>query len=72
MDYEGFFKERPDALRTEGRYRVFANIERRCGRFPRAFDHRIGDEVTVWSSRGCRAARQPLKDSKRAAAGLNP
>jgi 5-aminolevulinate synthase len=50
MDYEGFFKERLDALRTEGRYRVFADLERRCGRFPRAFDHRIGAEVTVWCS----------------------
>ena len=50
MDYEGFFKERLDALRAEGRYRVFADLERRCGRFPRAFDHRIGAEVTVWCS----------------------
>jgi len=50
MDYEGFFKERLDALRGEGRYRVFADLERRCGRFPRAFDHRIGAEVTVWCS----------------------
>jgi len=50
MDYEGFFKERLEALRTEGRYRVFADLERRCGHFPRAFDHRIGAEVTVWCS----------------------
>src|SRR4029077_11393459 len=50
MDYESFFKERLDALRAEGRYRVFADLERRCGRFPRAFDHRIGAEVTVWCS----------------------
>jgi 5-aminolevulinate synthase len=50
MDYEGFFNERLDALRAEGRYRVFADIERRCGRFPQAFDHRIGAEVTVWCS----------------------
>jgi len=50
MDYEGFFKDCLDALRAEGRYRVFADLERRCGRFPRAFDHRIGAEVTVWCS----------------------
>ena len=50
MDYGGFFKQRLDALRAEGRYRVFADLERRCGRFPRAYDHRIGAEVTVWCS----------------------
>ena len=50
MDYEGYFKQRLDAVRTEGRYRTFADLERRCGRFPRAFDHRIGAEVTVWCS----------------------
>jgi 5-aminolevulinate synthase len=50
MDYEGFFKQRLDSLRAEGRYRVFADLERRCGRFPRASDHRIGAEVTVWCS----------------------
>src|SRR5438874_2458033 len=50
MDYESFFKQRLDALRAEGRYRVFADLERRCGRFPRAYDHRIGAEVTVWCS----------------------
>jgi len=50
MDYEGFFRERLEALRAEGRYRVFADLERRCGRFPRALDHRIGEEVTVWCS----------------------
>ena len=50
MDYEGFFKQRLDSLRAEGRYRVFADLERRCGRFPRAFVHRIGAEVTVWCS----------------------
>jgi hypothetical protein len=48
MDYDGFFKQRLDALHAEGRYRMFADLERRCGRFPRAFDHRIGTEVTVW------------------------
>src|SRR5260370_2572095 len=50
MNYEGYSKERRGALHDEGRYRVFADLERRCGRFPRAFDHRIGAEVTVWCS----------------------
>ena len=50
MDYEAFFTRRLTALRSEGRYRVFADLERRCGSFPRAFDHRIGAEVTVWCS----------------------
>ena len=50
MDYEAFFQSRLDALREEGRYRVFADLERRCGGFPRAYDHRIGAEVTVWCS----------------------
>src|ERR1700675_2966865 len=50
MDYEAFFRKHLDVLRAEGRYRVFADIERRRGRFPRAFDHRIGAEVTVWCS----------------------
>jgi 5-aminolevulinate synthase len=50
MDYERYFKTRLDALRAEGRYRVFADLERRRGNFPRAFDHRIGAEVTVWCS----------------------
>src|SRR5438105_12239833 len=50
MDYEGFFRKRLDALHAEGRYRAFADLERRCGRFPGAYDHRIGAEVTVWCS----------------------
>ena len=50
MDFENFFKARVDALHAEGRYRIFADLERRCGGFPRAFDHRIGAEVTVWCS----------------------
>ena len=50
MDFDSFFKERLDALHSEGRYRIFADLERQCGRFPRAFDHGIGAEVTVWCS----------------------
>jgi len=50
MDFEGFFRERLDGLLAEDRYRVFADLERLAGRFPRALDHRSGHEVTVWCS----------------------
>jgi 5-aminolevulinate synthase len=52
MDYEAFFKTRLDELKREGRYRVFADLERQAGRFPRAMRHVNGvqSEVTVWCS----------------------
>ncbi len=50
MDYERYFRERLAALKAEGRYRVFADLERRCGNFPRAYHHRLGAEITVWCS----------------------
>lgn len=52
MDYETFFRKELDSLRKEGRYRVFADLERLAGRFPRALYHGEGGprEVTVWCS----------------------
>lgn len=52
MDFETFFRTELDGLRREGRYRVFADLERRAGRFPRATFHGAGGprEVTVWCS----------------------
>ena len=52
MDYEVFFRQQLDNLWREGRYRVFADLEREAGRFPRAMHHsRPGcAEVTVWCS----------------------
>ncbi len=50
MDYKAFFKNRLDALKAEGRYRVFTDLERRAGAFPRAHDHSRGGEITVWCS----------------------
>src|SRR5471032_3378590 len=49
-DYETCFRRHVDVLRAEGRYRVFANLQRHRGSFPRAYDHRTGDEITIWCS----------------------
>jgi 5-aminolevulinate synthase len=50
MNYEAFFQRKLSELRREGRYRIFADLERRVGYFPRAYDHRSGADVTVWCS----------------------
>ena len=52
MDYERFFSDRIAALRRDGRYRVFADLERRAGAFPAASRHAGGavEDVTVWCS----------------------
>ena len=52
MDYERFFADRIDDLKSEGRYRVFADLERQAGAFPKATSHTADgtDEVTVWCS----------------------
>lgn len=52
MNYEQFFGKQLDLLRREGRYRIFVDIERQAGSFPRATHHkkRGTAEVTVWCS----------------------
>lgn len=54
MDYEQFFRERLGSLKAEGRYRVFADMARLAGRFPKALWHERPDgparEVTIWCS----------------------
>ena len=52
MDYEVFFGKQLDGLRREGNYRVFADLERLAGAYPKAKRHgkRGVSEVTVWCS----------------------
>ncbi|MBL8672028.1 MAG: 5-aminolevulinate synthase [Alphaproteobacteria bacterium] len=52
MNYEAYFRRQIDGLHAEGRYRVFADLERHAGGFPRATHHRPDGpaEVTVWCS----------------------
>jgi 5-aminolevulinate synthase len=49
-DFQGFFDAHLETLRAEDRYRVFADLARRAGAFPRAFHHQLGEEVIVWCS----------------------
>jgi len=53
MDYESRFAASIAEVRSEGRYRVFANLERISGAFPRARLHRADGavrDVVVWCS----------------------
>ncbi|MGZ5920329.1 MAG: 5-aminolevulinate synthase [Rhizomicrobium sp.] len=52
MDYQAFFAKELEVLRQEGRYRVFADLERRAGHFPAASRHdgERRHDVTVWCS----------------------
>jgi 5-aminolevulinate synthase len=52
MDYNAFFVDALQKLRDERRYRVFADLERLAGRFPRAIWHspQGARDVVVWCS----------------------
>ena len=52
MDFEQIFSDQISLLKSEGNYRVFAELERKRGDFPRAASHAEGcvKDVTVWCS----------------------
>lgn len=52
MNYSSFFKDKLETIKQEGRYRVFADIERKAGEFPKAlYRDEMGEkEITIWCS----------------------
>ncbi len=52
MDFDAIFEKQLSKLKEEGNYRIFAELERKCGQFPKAkcHDSQSPDEVTVWCS----------------------
>lgn len=51
MDYKGFFAAALAQLQDEGNYRVFADLERHRGNFPKATNHNApAQDVTIWCS----------------------
>ena len=52
MDFDTLFEAQLDALKEEGNYRIFAELERRCGTFPKAMNYAEDGvrDVTVWCS----------------------
>jgi 5-aminolevulinate synthase len=52
MNFELFFEDKLAGLKQEGRYRVFMDLERQAGAFPRAKLHSKNGErdITIWCS----------------------
>ena len=52
FDYDECIDQALGSLHDEGRYRVFTDLARRAGQFPRAWDHSgvMPREITVWCS----------------------
>ena len=76
MDYVKHFAGRIDELKSEGRYRVFAELSRHVGDFPNATRYTAGDgsedlteDVTVWCSNDylCMGQHPVILDAMRAA-----
>ena len=52
MDYDGYFAAKVEALKQEGRYRIFAELARHAGDFPLAvsYDTEERGDVVIWCS----------------------
>ena len=49
MDFDALFSDQLDLLKKEGNYRIFAELERQSGAFPKAksYDKRSPENVTI-------------------------
>ncbi|MCY3995347.1 MAG: 5-aminolevulinate synthase [Rhodobacter sp.] len=71
MNFDRLFNQELDALKKEGNYRIFAELERFCSSSPRArsYGEDTPDEVTVWCSNDYlgmsqnEKVRQAMKDA---------
>ncbi len=50
LEYQDFFRRAVQDLREDGNYRVFAELERKCGKFPEARLLGQDAEVSIWCS----------------------
>lgn len=50
IDYTKYFSDAIDKLKKDGNYRVFTDIARYAGEFPKAKDYSSGKDVTIWCS----------------------
>lgn len=48
MDYDKVFADSLEQLKAAGNYREFTDLERHAGQYPRATNHSIGREITIW------------------------
>jgi 5-aminolevulinate synthase len=48
INYDQYFIDATNILKTEGRYRVFGDIERFVGKHPIVYDHKRQKEITIW------------------------
>jgi 5-aminolevulinate synthase len=48
FNYDACFSQAVGRLKSEGRYRVFNDLERRSGDFPTAYSHNLGSDVVIW------------------------
>ena len=73
VDYSKYFTDAIDKLKDEGRYRVFTDLARYAGEFPKAKDFARDKDVTIWCSNdylGMGQHPQVIKAIEEAAKGM--